>query len=34
MGIRFTTKLETNGCMPFCDVLVERCEHDIAIRTC
>jgi len=26
-------ELETNGCMPFLDVLVERCEFGIFIRT-
>jgi len=32
-SVRFTMELKTNGCMPFVDVLVERCESGIVIRT-
>jgi len=29
ISIRVTMVLETNGCMPFLDMLVERCESGI-----
>jgi len=32
-NFHFTMELKANGCMPFLDVLVERCKSGTAMRT-